>query len=618
MGFLVKGDTLVWADSVQFLEHVKKHGLQQFLNLYNKVKTRESDRFLWGDEVEYILVKIPEDGPVSLSLESAKYQELATNLAKEENFDINLLPEYGSFMIEATPGTPYGDSTVDLLKVEQNMRSRREALERVLDDGVYLFTLGNFPLLGSDFYLDPPEEPHGEYADSDYISDSVINPHKRFGTLTRNIRMRRGEKVDIRIPLFQDENTPQGLDEIHMDAMAFGMGCCCLQVTFQARNLHEARCLYDQLATLSPIMMALGASTPFHRGMIADIDCRWTVVSQSVDDRTESERGLVENETNVINKSRYDTIDTYICECTDRLSDNLNDIDLVYDDEAYQMLIENDVDDRLAKHIAHLWIRDPLVIYSKRIEVDDEATTEHFENIQSTNWQNVRFKPPPSGTDIGWRVEFRTMEIQLTEFENAAFVVFVALLNRAIIYFKLNLYTFLSQVDINMERAHMRDAVNTQKFHFKLPKLPDTDYEAKIEELTIEEIFRGTEQHPGLISIVRTYLDEIDCRGQGRHCVDRYLDFIGGRANGSIKTTATWLREFVHNHSEYNHDSKLNPTIVRDLLVTIDELVHSEQQQNAACTLKPCIACDRIFQESVVLSGGSENGSNNDEVQEEN
>ena len=50
---------------------------------------------------------------------------------------------------------------------------------------------------------------------------------------------------------------------------------------------------------------------------------------------------------------------------------------------------------------------------------------------------------------------------------------------------------------------------------------------------------------------------------------------------GTIKTTAAWLREFVHNHDAYGHDSKLNPTIVRDLLVTIDELVHSEQQQVA-------------------------------------
>ena len=39
-----------------------------------------------------------------------------------------------------------------------------------------------------------------------------------------------------------------------MDAMAFGMGMCCLQVTFQARDLSESRYLYDQLAILCPIM----------------------------------------------------------------------------------------------------------------------------------------------------------------------------------------------------------------------------------------------------------------------------------------------------------------------------------------------------------------------------
>ena len=57
--------------------------------------------------------------------------------------------------------------------------------------------------------------------------------------------------MDIRLPLFKDERTPEflvdlpeaekpkittdaaGRPTIHMDAMAFGMGCCCLQVTFQ-------------------------------------------------------------------------------------------------------------------------------------------------------------------------------------------------------------------------------------------------------------------------------------------------------------------------------------------------------------------------------------------------
>ncbi|RYG51423.1 hypothetical protein EON67_03395, partial [archaeon] len=43
--------------------------------------------------------------------------------------------------------------------------------------------------------------------------------------------------------------------QVHMDCMAYGMGCCCLQVTFQARDLAESRYLYDTLGVLSPLMV---------------------------------------------------------------------------------------------------------------------------------------------------------------------------------------------------------------------------------------------------------------------------------------------------------------------------------------------------------------------------
>lgn len=45
------------------------------------------------------------------------------------------------------------------------------------------------------------------------------------------------------------------VDHIYMDAMGFGMGCSCLQLTFQACNVGEARRLYDALVPLAPIMV---------------------------------------------------------------------------------------------------------------------------------------------------------------------------------------------------------------------------------------------------------------------------------------------------------------------------------------------------------------------------
>lgn len=38
--------------------------------------------------------------------------------------------------------------------------------------------------------------------------------------------------------------------------------------------------------------LALSASAPIYRGYLSDIDTRWPVISASVDDRTEEERGL--------------------------------------------------------------------------------------------------------------------------------------------------------------------------------------------------------------------------------------------------------------------------------------------------------------------------------------
>lgn len=129
----------------------------------------------------------------------------------------------------------------------------------------------------------------------------------------------------------------------------------------------------------------------------------------------------------VINKSRYDSTDCYIYPC----SAPYNDIPLEHDPKILKQLIDGGIDEHLAKHIAHMFIRDPLQVFKERIEQDDTKSTEHFETIQSSNWMNMRFKPPPpDAPEIGWRVEFRPTEVQLTDFENAAYCCFVVLLTR--------------------------------------------------------------------------------------------------------------------------------------------------------------------------------------------
>lgn len=224
-------------------------------------------------------------------------------------FDSSWKPEYGRYMIEGTPGVPYGGKFSELLQVQVNMRKRRELVQSMLDENEFAITMTNFPHLGSGSFLTPTEAkptPLSGASCSLFIPDEAINPHARFSTLTANIRERKGTKVAINVPIFKDSNTmspfkeacPPSLkgltkedleivwkstntnrrpqneeiltdkmflqdivpdsipDHIYMDCMCFGMGCSCLQITFQACSVEEARKLYDHLAVLSPIMVS--------------------------------------------------------------------------------------------------------------------------------------------------------------------------------------------------------------------------------------------------------------------------------------------------------------------------------------------------------------------------
>ena len=385
-------------------------------------------------------------------------------------------------------------------------------------------------------------------------------------------------------------------------------------------------------------MMALTASTPILKGRLLDTDARWGIISESVDGRTPSERGRADpnapyehynaNGQRQIYKSRYDSISTYIYQggmtggqdtkgLANRVLNIYNDMPIEIDEICYQDLRKAGVDPALSQHVAHLFIRDPLVIFNGAVdEVDDETQTEHFENIQSTNWQTVRWKPPPprdspNAPHIGWRTEFRSMEIQLTDFENAAFAVFIVLLQRTILTFDLNLYIPISKVDANMQRAHSRNSAARGKFFFRrhlaplegddgcsvksvsmftkavkgdynrttedveaedadgvsfkrrsAPTAPGSVEENAFEEMTMEEIMCGKGDYfPGLIPLVRAYLDHISPDSTSTSRLHTYLDFIEKRSTGELITPATWLRNFVRSHPDYKNDSVVSETI---------------------------------------------------------
>ena len=106
----------------------------------------------------------------------------------------------------------------------------------------------------------------------------------------------------------------------------------------------------------------------------------------------------------------------------------------------------------------------------------------------------MRFKPPPLNSSIGWRVEFRPCEVQITDFENAAIVCFIVLVTRVLLSYKLNFLIPISKVDENMQRAQKRDAARTEKFWFRSDitcTKPEGDIKDEFTEFTIDEIING-------------------------------------------------------------------------------------------------------------------------------
>lgn len=721
MGLLSLGTPLDWHKSKKFNDHVRENGIEQLINIFRQHGNRENDHFYWGDEVEYMLVDIDNDKRTArLAIDNDHILDDLNDPNKPEisgkaiDNNVSFHPEYGRYMIEATPLTPYdGDSLDDYLYVEENMIKRREISQSELPSNIIPLTFTAFPRMGCGIFTSPPAKPIGPASQSLFLPDEIINRHVRFPTLTANIRKRRGMKVAINLPIYPDENTklmddsipnrdlfPSDLEpflgsskpgHVYMDSMGFGMGLSCLQVTMQALNLSQVRYLYDSFVSLTPVMLAISAAAPIFKGFLVDQDVRWNVISGAVDDRTCFERDVepfegidyfggldvsqkikshlkhlgggkgvdgdkLVNEfgdteiTTVdgkplqkIPKSRYDSVDSYLSDADYHINpyfdETYNDIFSPINKKVFDQLKATELfDDVLAHHFAHLFIRDPLVIFNERVDQDNTLENDHFENIQLTNWQTLRFKPPalyPSGTTSeelakkpGWRVEFRPLEIQLSDFENAAYSLFIILVGKAILKYNPDFYIPILKVDQNMATAHKVDAAINQRFWFKNPtrwSMSNEDFKGydlswfdrfihdgndlfnengvylngysqrndsscTLEtsgelgpnevKMSANELINGTDKFPGLIrmvvKLVATELIPESRTNNMKHCkntgtaeelwtLQSYLRLISGRASGRIPTIAHFWRDFVLKHPGYHKDSKVSDEINYDM-----------------------------------------------------
>lgn len=113
----------------------------------------------------------------------------------------------------------------------------------------------------------------------------------------------------------------------------------------------------------------------------------------------------------------------------------------------------------------------------------------------------------------------------MTDFENAALTVFIALMTRVIITYGLDLTIPISQISENMNTAHRRDSARQEKFHFRCGE--------EVFQLYLNEIVNGTKDFLGLVPLARQYLSgREDIDANTKVTLDQYLSLISKRAAG--------------------------------------------------------------------------------------
>lgn len=361
-----------------------------------------------------------------------------------------------------------------------------------------------------------------------------------------------------------------GPNDIYMDAMVFGMGMGCIQTTFSCVDEAEARYLYDQITVLSPLFLAMTAATVAHRGIMSELTTRWNVLSQAVDDRRDEEHSKIPF-------SRFSTVSLFISKEAYLVENygRLNDVKVPSYPQVYEACLHAGLDRIIARHFAAIFVRDALVAFEEDLEqVNIHKTDAHFEAFQSTNWNTVRFKPPPcngGSYPIPWRVEFRCCESQMRNDECISLVTLMATTVRMILRERWNLYMPMSLVHENMDASHTQDAITKQRFHF----VKDLEGQAReTGKFTLYEIFFGNDGLGLFRRCAEQHAKDLDAGLISKESFDVYMDSLKlfeNRMRGTSKTNAQEMRDFILNHPEYEGTGLVTHGIVYDMFKPLTE-----------------------------------------------
>lgn len=598
MGLLVgeNSQTLAFQESRQFQRLLKVNAalqLTKLLSIFEHFTKSSEEALMFGTELEcHLLKKVELKGQSVYSV----YIDSKPIMAEvNKRFpELEVKEEFSAWMMEFIPKNPF-KGFLNLSEIRDHFRLIDSVVEAFEGKLTLLPGLSVLPHIGTaNYYLEESDKPgslvkraeDNVFSQSDFFLDSTITQHSRFKTFTANTRLRAGKKPEIVLPILHDKNTVA--HSFSLDHFGFGMCNTALQITYSCRDLKQARWAHDMMHVLSPFMLAFSSTTFAASHRLLDFDNRFRIIEQSTDDRKPTEK-------QVIDKTRYSTINFYLSD-SPKLKRSHNDKKATINKRFFKLIrkllkekkskLANDK--QLLVHFAYLFVRDFLIVFPERCHKGYVGDSLDFEAIQSSNWNDMRLKPPSSfDSKLGWLLEFRCMDAPLTEIEKSILTYVTTLLFRIVTSDKIDVdfYVPMSKVDENFKRAFLRDSTTKQKFFFRrhfCSQLPGHVNNQEVVELTLAEFWEGNGQFAGMGALIDLFvsvhqkelLEASKSTGEDVIGTIRMAQmFLGGRATGKLTTAPNYFRDFVFGHKHYQNDSHIDDTITTDVIDLAKDLV---------------------------------------------